>query len=217
MDLSKIDGLELTDEQRAAIEAQALADLEAETEGLKAKRDELLNEKKEAARKAEEAEQKAREEAVKSARKAGELGELEKNLKAMHAAELAAKDAELAKRDKLILGSRADTVIAELAGEFTAPDVAKRMLAGMVDVSYTDTGTIAMSFKGLDGGAVATDTAGFKEYLRNTEQFAPVLKAIDSSGGGAGGSNSKDSAAGGQGSDFIGATKARLRKKFGKT
>ena len=207
MDLSQ---LELTEEQRAAI----LAQHEEATAGLKAKRDELLAEKKAEAEKAAEAERKAQEEAIKAARKAGELGELEKNLSAKFAAQLAEKDAELAKRDKLLLGAQVDGAVSTLAAEFTGAEIGKRLLSGMVEAGYTDTGAVALTFKGLDGGTVATDINGFKEYLRATTEFSPFLKAVDSSGSGAAGS--KGGAAGGSHEPSSRDERvAAINKKFG--
>ena len=80
MDLSKIEGLELSEEQRAAI----LAAHNEEVNGLKTNNTALLEEKRKAKELADEASRKAQEladkEALASAKSAGDLQALEKTL-----------------------------------------------------------------------------------------------------------------------------------------
>ena len=209
MDLT---GLELTEEQIAKITTLAAE----ETAGLLSQRDSLLDEKKEAARLKEEAERKAQEAAAKAAKAAGDLETYGANLKKLHAAELETAKARLAQRDEQILSSKRAALVADLAGEFVSPEAGKLMLSGLVSVTMGEDGTPTTVYKGLDGGTVATTADGFKEYLRATESFGAVLKAVDSGGARDGGKPQGGGAAGGSGDDYRANKVSALNDKFKK-
>ncbi len=197
MDLSAIEGLDLSDEQKAAIEAQAKADTEAEVLGLKSKNDELIAEKRAAAEARTQAEAKAlaaeEEKNLEAARKANDLAALEETLKGQHKTAL---DAALAEAEGLkgqITNNKRDAIINEVAAQFNAPESAKLVLRNMINVTLTDTGT-ATEFKGFDGATVATDSKTFLTWAAQNNELASMMKPIDSTGGGAGGNNGKGGA-----------------------
>lgn len=158
-----------------------------DTAGLKAQRDALLNEKKEAQRKAKEAEEAARLAAEEAARKSGSLVDLEKSLNEKFGAEISKRDAEISKRDAMILGSKKDAILAELSGKFISQSGAKLMLSNLVDVGYGQDGNVSVTFKGIDGKVVTTDSGEFFKHLSSIEDFKPLIKGSAASGGGASG------------------------------
>lgn len=122
-------------------------------------------------------------------RQAGDWETLEANLKATHQSELDKLKEQIAGRDKLILGKQNESVINDLASLFKEQSVGKMMLKNMVTTNYSESGEPITSLNGLDGQSLTTDSAAFADTLKNIEGFASVLKGVDSSGGGAGGSN----------------------------
>ena len=184
-------GVELTDEQKAAIKL----DEADEVKGLKAKVEQLLTEKKQTKAQAAEAAEAARLAAEEAARKSGDLQSLEQSLAKKYKAEIEARDAAIAMRDQKILGGAKAAIIAEFAGKFVSPDVARLALDPLIDVSYDDKGEVVTVFKGLDKQPVGTDAKDFETYLSKTPAFAAVLKGVDSSGGGATGATGRGGAA----------------------
>lgn len=193
MDLSTIEGL--SDEQREAV----LALHSKETEGLKANRDTLLEEKREATRLAEESAAKAKAEAEKAAiaeaKKAGDLKALEQSLAEQSASKEAALNAELDKYKGLVLGGKRDAEIAELSGMFASPEAGKMLLGQMVEVSPSDNGTVT-TFKDASGNVISTDRKVFADWLKGQEAFKSLIKGVDSAGGGANGGTSGNGGAG---------------------
>lgn len=122
-------------------------------------------------------------------RQAGDWETLEANLKAGHQSELDKLKDQIANRDKLILGKQTESVINDLASKFVDPNVGKMMLKNMVTTNYSESGDPITSLNGLDGKSLTTDSAAFAETLKGIDGFASVLKGVDSSGGGANGSN----------------------------
>jgi antitoxin component HigA of HigAB toxin-antitoxin module len=169
--------------------------LEKETAGLKSKVEELLNEKKTEAQKRKEAEEAAKNKDLEAAKAAGKIEEVEKALSDKYGKEIEKLTAELGERNAEILTGKRDTVIESLAGKFTSPETARLMLANMVETVRGDNG-IVTNFKGLDGTVVTTESDKFSEYLSSQDSFKPLLKGVDSSGGGAAGSKDKSGGAG---------------------
>jgi hypothetical protein len=196
MDLSTIDGLELTDEQRAAIEEQAKADIEAEVKGLKSKNDELITEKRLASEKAEkarlDAEEKAREAELEKSRKANDLKTLEETLAKQAKDKLDEVKSQAEAYKQKIIDSKKEAVLAELAPNFVSPEAAKLVLKNMVNVSLGEDATSALEFKGFDGATVSTDSKSFLEWASNNDSLAAMMKPIESAGGGSVGNNGKN-------------------------
>lgn len=191
MDLSSIEGL--TEEQQSAV----LSLHETETKGLRDNRDTLLTEKQEAKRVADEASAAAKAAADKAAlaeaKKAGDLQALEKTLKEQAASELDRANSEVNKYKEMVLGGKRDTIVTELSNQFVSPEAAKMILTQMVDVSAGDDGAVA-TFKDSAGNTITTDPKVFAEWLKGQDAFKPLLKGVDSAGGGAKGSTSSGGA-----------------------
>ncbi len=183
-----------TQDQVNEMIAQANTAKDEEYKGILAKNDELLGEKKAAKARATEAEQQRQLLAEQQARTNGNMEELEKTLNAKHQKELDTVNAQLNELNNTILGGKKSEVIARLASEFVSPAAAELMLANMVDSSYGEDKQVVTQFKGVDGTVVTTDSQEFLKQLRSNEAFTPLLKAVDSSGGGSTGSKATGSA-----------------------
>lgn len=149
--------------------------------------------------------EKIRNEAL---RKAGDFETLEANLKAQHESEMAKYKDMISQKDSLILGKQNDAVINDLAGKFIDPNIGKVMLKNLVTTSYSESGEVVTSLNGLDGQSLTTDMATFAEKLQSIEGFSSVLKGVDSSGGGANGSQ------GGGGAPAKDTTQSRLSERL---
>lgn len=191
----KFEDLKTQEDLDNAIKSAVGEALEKETAGLKSKVEELLNEKKTEAQKRKEAEEAAKNKDLEAAKAAGKIEEVEKALSDKYGKEIEKLTAELGERNAEILTGKRDTVIESLAGKFTSPETARLMLANMVETVRSDNG-IVTNFKGLDGTVVTTESDKFSEYLSSQDSFKPLLKGVDSSGGGAAGSTSKSGGAG---------------------
>lgn len=192
MDLSTIEGLDLTDEQKDAIIAQAKADIATEVLGLKTKNDELLGEKREAAEAAAEAKRiadEAKQEAeLEKARKANDLASLETTLTEKFNGEKTEHQAKYERLLDTVKSSKQNAILSELATNFISPEAAKLVLKSLVGVTLDDDNQAIAEFKGFDGSAVATDTKSFIEWAGKNEHLSALMKPIDSAGGGANGS-----------------------------
>lgn len=194
MDLTQIEGLELSEEQQAAI----IALHTKETEGLRANRDSLLEEKREAARLADEATAKAREEAERAqlaeARKAGDLEALEKALTAKGEEERQAIEGKYKALQEQVKGAHRDKLVSDLAGDFVSPEVGKMLLERFVNVSEND-GAMTATYTDGGGNVITTDQKVFAEWLKSQEAFKTLIKGVNSAGGGAAGSGNGGGAA----------------------
>jgi len=181
--MSLFEGVELTEEQRAAIEANAQKQYEGfespdDVKGLKTKLEELLTEKKKAAEVAKIAEEKAKEEALKAAKKDGDISALEKS----YQEKLAEKEKEingiLNSQRQSALKSEATKISAELFGE----------RAGAFESLVKDRLTLQDGqVRVLDkqGNLVANTLDDLKTEFKSDPSFAPVIVGSKSNGGGA--------------------------------
>lgn len=197
MDLSKIEGLNLTEEQQQQIAALHAAEVEKETNGLKAKNDELLNEKKTAAQKAQEAETKAEEArlaAVEAEKQRlaneGKFDELKK-LHERELAEATAKSNELAEvaqanLDKYHHGNALNGALSLIHDNFKP--VSEAMLSNMINVSYNEQGEPLTTFK-YNGEVVANNVEEFKGWALTQDSFKHIMNGVDSGGAGAANAN----------------------------
>lgn len=195
MDLSKIEGLELSEEQQAAI----LAAHESSVKGLKANRDSLLEEKRQAseaaelaARQAKEADEKA---ALAEARRTGDLAALEKTLAEQTQSKINEAMSEVDKYKSLALGGKKESIINELASSFVSPEAAKMILSQMVEVGINENNEAVSTFKDTSGKLISTDSKVFADWIKSQDAFKPLIKGVESSGGGANGSSGSSGAA----------------------
>lgn len=211
MDLSKIEGLELSEEQQAAI----LAAHNEEVSGLKTNNTALLEEKRKAKELADEASRKAQEladkEALATAKSAGDLQALENTLTDQFNAQFGTLKEQNAKLNEEIVGGHRDGLVNEFAGMFTSPDAGKMILRQLVDVSRSDNGLVP-SFKDSAGNVVTTDKKVFSDWLKSQDAFKPLIKGADSTGGGASGGSGSGGAAP---TDARAAKVAEINAKFG--
>ncbi len=193
MNLDNIEGLTLTEEQKATILARAQAHTDGEVAGLKAKNDALMTEKKtaaEAAAAAEAVAKTAQEEAdLEKARKANDLATLEQTLRDQFSDQSALSDAKLEALQEAVKNNRQNTVLSELSQHFLSPEAAKLVLKQLVNVNLGDDNSLSEEFVGFDGAVVATNPKQFIEWAGKNDNLATLMKPIESAGGGAGGSD----------------------------
>ena len=190
MDLSKIEGLELSEDQQKAI----LDAYEASVGGLKANRDSLLEEKRQAseaaataAKQAKDAEEKA---ALAEARRTGDLAALEKTLAEQAQSKITEAMSEVDKYKSIALGGKKESIINELASSFVSPEAAKMILGQMVEVGINENNEATSTFKDTSGKLISTDSKVFADWIKTQDAFKPLIKGVESSGGGANGSRS---------------------------
>lgn len=214
MDLSSIEGLELSEDQQK----QILALHETETKGLRENRDSLLQEKQQIKTAAEEAQAKAKAEAEKAAiaeaKKAGDLKALEKSLSEQFSSREESLNSELSKYKEMVLGGKKDAVVSELSGMFTSPEAAKMILGQMIEVSPGDNGTVT-TFKDRSGNVVSTDKEMYVDWLKKQDAFKTLIKGVESSGGGANGGLGGSGGAAPQG-DWAAKNAARINARLKK-
>jgi len=180
--------------------------------GLEAKVDELLTEKKTEAARRKEAEEAAKLKELEAAKSAGKIEEVEAALSEQWGEKYAKLEQQLQERDNEILASNKNAVLESLASSFTSPEAAKLMLNSMVETVRSETG-IVTNFKGLDGQVVTTDSKKFGEYLASQDSLKPLIKGVNSSGGGATGGSGDTGGAGGSEDSVKGRLQARLAEK----
>lgn len=216
MDLSTIEGLELSEDQQKAI----LALHEETTKGIKANRDSLLEEKRKASEIATEAERKAKEAADKAAlaeaKRSGDLAALEKTLSEQAQARINEAMGEVDRYKNLALGGKKESIINELASSFVSPDAAKMILAQLVEVGVNENNEAVSTFKDASGNLVSTDAKVFADWIKKQDAFKPLIKGVESSGGGAAGGSRGSSGAATSGDDWRAKRIAETNAKFNK-
>lgn len=209
MDLSTIDGL--TEEQKQAI----LAAHEDNITGLKNKNSELLgkvndskavvSEKERIAEEARQAAVKAEEERLLAEGKYNEAQQLREKERA----ELVAKAESEANAAKEMLKQRdlkdVHFGILSKVHENFAP-AAQAMLSASTDVTYGDDGTAIVSIR--SGEKEFSNTNDFLKHAETDPTWSAMLKAPNTQGSGANGSQGGQAASGDKDSDF----KKRLRE-----
>jgi hypothetical protein len=190
MDLSTIEGLNLTADQVAAITAASQADVDAATTGLVNKNNELLGEKKtalqsvteqnEALEQARQAATKAEEERLKLA---GDVDGLKKHYEeqlaeatatANNAAETA-KNALLSRDKGTVLNEALSLIHDDFKG------LAKAELSNMLKIGYNDQQQPVTTFE-HEGKVVANNVEEFKGWASEQSSFKKILNGVDSSG-----------------------------------
>lgn len=186
--------------------------------GLKAKVEELLNEKKAAAQKAREAEAETKRIAEEAARKSGDVEALEKSWQE----KLAKREQELtADRDGLSSQIKALTVgraATDLSSELAVPGSAKALLPHIerrLSMDVRD-GQAVVTVLDANGKPSAATLDELKAEIASDPVFAPLIAASKATGGGAGGAK-PGSGAGGGASNMGGTRKERaqaIKSKF---
>lgn len=180
-------GVELNEEQSTKFSALLESHVNEQTEGIKANRDALLEEKREAKRLADEAAEQVRIAKEEKAKKDGDYETL------MSLREEDSKKAQ--ERFESIMRERSNerksSVVNELASQFENPKAAKLMLSGLVDVQFDSDGKITETYKNDDFKAIENGRDGFTDFLKKTPEYASMLKGVDSKGAGANGGDRK--------------------------
>lgn len=193
-----------TDEQLAnAVSELVKSAVDTEVKGLKDKNSELLGKMKAADEKRQQAEDERKQKELDALKSAGEVEKLEEKLRDEYAGQIkdlqdtvAARDESLSSLDGEILGGKRETALTGLASKFINPKVGQRMLDSMVETVRTENG-IVTNFKDENGEILTNDPEKFYEHLAENEDFQPLLKGVQSSGGNAlGGNNANGEASG---------------------
>ncbi len=187
MDLSSIDGL--TEEQIAAITAAHNSDVE----GLKNKNTELLSEKEKRAAEIEEQQRIAKDAQAAAAKAAeeklkaeGDFDGYKKSYEERMANEKAELAAKLEAKDAMILGSRKEAELAKAMSliadnyKFGIDD----KLNNVIQVGYNDETGKPEALYIVAGEVVAKSADEFGGWAAKQEQWAGVLKGVDSGGAG---------------------------------
>jgi len=191
----KLEDIKTQEDLDGAVKAAITAAITEETGGLKSKIDELLNEKKSEKQKREEAEEARKQSELDAAKAAGKIEEVERAIEERWADKYGKLEKQLGERDGEILGGKKETILESLSSKFVSPEAAKLMLSNMVETVRGDNGLVT-NFKGLDGATLTTDASAFMEHLSSQDSFKPLLKGVDSSGGGASGGGKGNGGAG---------------------
>lgn len=158
-------------------------------EGLKAKVQELLNEKKTAQTKAQEAEAARLKAAEDAAKASGDIAALEKSWGDKLTAKETELKAQLETRDKqiyqLTVGQTAQKLASELAitgcSDVLLPHITSRLSVETID------GQPQIRVKDLQGNLSALSLDELKNEFRSNAAFKPLIAASNASGGGANG------------------------------
>ncbi|AYN94423.1 hypothetical protein EAW52_10855 [Pseudomonas sp. LTJR-52] len=168
----------------------------SETEGLKRKLNEILNERKEEKRRREEAERLAEQERAaaeeEKARKSGDIEALQKSWEEKHTRVLTEKEQTLAtlqaQIQALTVGSEANRLASELAVQGSSrallPHIKSRLSMEIRDGKPV---TVVLDH---DGRPSALTLEELKNEFINDPAFAPLIVGSKATGGGAGGSRS---------------------------
>lgn len=174
------------------------AEVDEEVKGLKKNNEALLAEKKASEAKTREATLETRKANEENARKKGDMQTLETTLNEKWQDKVDGLEATIHRQNGVILGGKKEAVLATLEGQFTndSAGVGRIALANMITVDYDESGNVVTSYNDQNGVLITTDQEQFKEYLKTNSVFKPLLKAVDSAGGGADG-NSTNARGGG--------------------
>jgi len=190
MDLSTIEGLNLTPEQQASIMTAHQTGIDAATTGLVNKNNELLGEKKaamqnvndqnEALEQARQVATKAEEERLKLA---GDVEGLKSHYEGQLAEATATANAAAEKANAALLsrdkGSVLNDALSLIHDDYK--DLAKAQLSNMLKIGYNDQGEAITTFE-HNGEVVANNVGEFKSWAGEQSAFKKILNGVDSSG-----------------------------------
>lgn len=183
--------------------------------GLKAKVEELLNEKKSAAQKAKEAEAARIAAEQEAAKKSGELDKFEQSLRGEFSKEKEALEQQLNALRGNVLGSSKKAVLGGFAGDFIAPE-SLDIVAQLVKADF-DGSEVKTQFTDFAGNVITTDPAEFKKWMAKHPAISHLMRADAVSGGGAGGNKDPKGGAQGSGQKFaspVDAKRAELQAQL---
>lgn len=160
-------------------------------QGLKAKNDELLGEKKAAAAKAKEAEEAAARIAEEAAKKTGDLEALEKSWGGKLTKAEEGYKATIAAQQKAIegltIGAAAKDIAAEMAVQGSA-SLLERVVRDRLSVEMGEDGP-KIRVMDANGKPSALSLDDLKNELRGDPALKPIITASKANGGGAAGAN----------------------------
>ena len=172
-------------------------------DGLKAKVEQLLGEKKTAATKAKEAEEAARKSGEEAARKSGDIEALDKSWTAKFEAMEKEKDGTISGLNDSINGLTVDRDAIAMAAEMAvdgSADVLLPHIRSRLAVEVRD-GRHVTVVRDAEGKASALTMDDLKTEISNNKAFSPLIVASRGSGGGAG--QGGQGSGGGNQSDFF--------------
>lgn len=190
MDLTKIEGLNLSAEQITAITAASQVDIDAATLGLVNKNTELLGEKKTALQTVTESENlladarlastKLAEEKLLAEGKYTEALELrEKQNAELTATANAATEKAQSALDKFHKGNALNNVLGLIHDDYK--ELATSQLSNMIKIGYNDQGEVITTFES-NGKVIANNVEEFKGWASEQSAFKKILNGVDSSG-----------------------------------
>lgn len=178
------------------------------TNGLAAKVDELLSEKKSEQEKRRLAEDKAAREAEELARKNGDIDALEKSWKEKHETALSQSKGEVDELRTSINNLLVDKVSATLSAQFISPAVVEPHIKSRLAVDTKD-GKPRTIVVDREGKPSAMTLEELVDSFKNDDAFKPLVKATEASGGGA--SNAGSGGDGANGKNL--STKERIAQR----
>ncbi len=190
MDLSTIEGLNLTAEQITQINAASQIDIDNATTGLVNKNNELLGEKKTALQTVTDSEKllaesrqasaKLAEEKLLAEGKYAEALELreQQNAELTATANAATEKAQSA-LDNFHKGNALNSALSLIHDDYK--DLAKAQLSNMIKIGYNDQGEVITTFES-EGKVVANNVEEFKGWASEQSAFKKILNGVDSSG-----------------------------------
>lgn len=188
MELEKLfEGVELSDEVKAALSGKISDAVNAEVSGLKGKVDELLSEKKTEAQKAKDADDARKAAELEAAKKAGDLDQV----KELMSKEWQSKVDELSdkvngfKQRELTAAKQA--AVNDLKSHSIDADAFDLFAGQFVETAHNEQGEVVITYKGRDGSAIGTSQDDFLSYAKKDATLSKFIKGSEASGGGASG------------------------------
>lgn len=190
MDLSTIEGLNLSAEQITAINAASQADIDTATAGLRNKNEELIGEKRgmqstvadneKLLADARMASTKLAEEKLLAEGKYTEALELrEKQNAELTATANAATEKAKSALDNYHKGNALNSALDLIHSDYK--DLAKAQLSNMLKIGYNDQGEATTTYE-HNGEVVANNVEEFKGWASEQPAFKKILNGVDSSG-----------------------------------
>lgn len=161
------------------------AEVDEMVNGLKAKNDELLSEKKTAAQKAKEAEESRIAAEREAAKKAGELDKFEASLRGEFETEKEALTGKYNALAERVTSSEKKAVLGSFANDFHE-SASVDLIAQLVKTEFDGT-DVKTQYTDFQGNVITTDAAEFKKWMQKHPSISHLMKADAASGGGANG------------------------------
>ena len=197
-------------------------EFDQQVNGLKAKVDELLTEKKTASQAAKEANESKLALEREAAKNSGELEKFEQSVIAKSKEATDALNGRIEQLQSKFLGAERKSVITKLSSEFNSD--ASELLQHYVKTEF-DGEAIVTKYVDGNGELVTTDKEVFVKWLGEHPVLSALMKSTNATGGGANGNKSPNGGANGvevnqaaenakTKGDAVGTLNARLKGKF---